>query len=210
MSVQQDVNEEGAKEENWWPGQVLGIAGATKNLERIALELLEQHEKGELAEGIVVGAIISCAHNAGVALRMAIQSASRKSHQGLIHHGRLKKGYSRLREKHTTIEQEYQRGFNTDIAGIGESIDQRYLTKRSREEEKVRVGTLLAKWSTARQVIESTSKVDWRFSAEEPALAITSTYGLIGLHLTEDRQVFPGLVRKLAIVIARLYKDINE
>ena len=209
MNAQIELRDKKGHEENWWPGQVLGVAGATRNLEGIALDQLRQHERGELTEGVVVGTIISCAHSAGLALRMAIQSAGKQSHGGLIHQRRLKRAYSKLRENHATIEQEYHRIFTRDIAAITKIIDLRYSTERAREEEKTRATELFTKWNTARQVVDGTSKADWRFSTEEPALAVTSTYGLIGLHLAEGRQMFPGLARELALVIARLYKDVN-
>ena len=207
MDAQIELNDKRASDENWWPGQVVGVAGATKNLERIALDQLRQLEQRELTERIVIGTIIGCAHSAGLALRMAIQSAGKQSHRGLIHQRQLRKAYSKLREDHGRIEQAYRVSFDRDMVAMAKTIDLRYSTKSAREREKARVTELLTNWKTARQVVAGTSKADWRFSAEEPALAITSTYGLIGLHLTEGKQMFPGLARQLSLVIAFLYKD---
>lgn len=196
--------------EDWWAGQVVGIAGATKNLEQVALEQLRQHESGQIAEGIVVGIIISCAHSASLALRMAVQSAAMRPHRGVVRPGRLRKAYSRLRANHATIDEKYRSKFDEFVAATTEIIAQRYPKTAAREREKARVAELLKQWSTAAGVVEATSKADWRFSNEEPAFALTSTYGLIGLHISEGKQMFPGLARQLSLVIARLYGAVDS
>lgn len=205
MTPPQRSNEPESNEENWWPGQVVGIAGATKNLERIALEQLTQHEEEPIAQGVLIGIVISCAHSASLGLRMAVQSAAKRPHQGVIPPGRLKKTYSKLRAGHETIDRKYRNKFSALLAAINQTIEQRYPEETARQQERTRVANLLQQWSTASGVVEEASTADWRFSAEEPAFALTSTYGLIGLHLTEGKQIFPGLARQLSLVVARLY-----
>ena len=210
MRPPERLNKTRSNEEDWWPGQIVGIAGATKNLERIALEQLTQHEKNPISRGISVGIVISCAHSASLGLRMAVQSAAKQSHRGVIHPGRLKKTYSRLRADHGTIDQKYRNKFNEFLAIVTRTIEQRYPEGTARERERARVAGLLKQWSTASGVVEGTSKTDWRFSTEEPAFALTSTYGLIGLRITEGKQMFPGLARQLSLVIARLYSAVGS
>ena len=210
MRPPERLNRTESNGEDWWPGQVVGIAGATKNLERITLEQLTQHEGNRIAQGILVGIVISCAHSASMGLRMAVQSAAKRSHRGVIHPGRLKKTYSRLRAHHITIDQKYRNRFDEFLATITRTIEQRYPEGTAREREKARVAGLLKQWSTASGVVEGTSKADWRFSTEEPAFALTSTYGLVGLHITEGKQMFPGLARQLSLVIARLYSAVGS